>query len=363
MNYIDYVVPMVFPQDREWRKNFTAVGCSYSDHDRDSVRYRSWELEGLLIQCVRKFMPWVRTIHIILAQKSQERYLEELEQPLSCEALCASFGEINLSPSQASPYSAMPPEGENLKHGTLKPETNGQSPRIHIVYHEDIMPKKFLPTFNSRAIEMYLHRIPGLSDYFIYGNDDMFPLSPLKESDFFRPCDGIAGHMLPCQHMNEKPLPDKLNNFQQACLAGLNFVAEPFGHHYTNTLLRSGHTVAPICKSSCLALWERGAKEIEGSVTRFRLAQNFNQYIYAWYQHFTGQYIDHQPPHPMAGVKVGLQQTIDTIRQKDCGIVCINDHESCSNYRQWAVAVKREITLKLKNAIEPNIVPSSLEHY
>ena len=310
---------MVFQQDKEWRKNFTAVGCSYSDHDRDSVRYRSWELEGLLIQCVRKFMPWVRTIHIILAQKSQERYLEE------CLAV----------------------SGERLADG------------IHIVYHEDIMPKKFLPTFNSRAIEMYLHRIPGLSDYFIYGNDDMFPLSPLKESDFFRPPKNDNDNensqlstfnsqlYWPCQHMNEKLLPDKLNNFQQACLAGLNFVAEPFGHHYTNTLLRSGHTIAPICKSSCLALWERGAKDIEGSVTRFRLAQNFNQYIYAWYQHFTGQYIDHQPPHPMAGVKEGLQQAIETIRQKDCGIVCINDHESCSNYRQWAVAVRKEIERKM----------------
>ena len=308
---------MVFPQDREWRKNFTAVGCSYSDHDRDSVRYRSWDLEPLLIRCVRQFMPWIRTIHIILAQESQAKWLPE--------------------------------------EWRVKSEEWREGPRIHIVYHKDIMPKKFLPTFNSRAIEMFLHRIPGLSDYFIYGNDDMIPLSPLKESDFFRPAPfnsqlSTLNSQLywPCQHMNEKPLPDKKNNFQQACLCGLNFVAEPFGKHYTNTLLRSGHTIAPICKSSCLKLWERGAKEIEGSVTRFRLAQNFNQYIYAWYQHFTGQYIDHQPPHPMAGVKVGLQQTLDIIRQPDCGIVCINDHESCSNYRQFAAVVRKEITRKLK---------------
>ena len=49
--------------------------------------------------------------------------------------------------------------------------TNGQIPiwlntedhRISIVTHEDIFPSKDdLPTFNSMAIEVHLHRIPGL---------------------------------------------------------------------------------------------------------------------------------------------------------------------------------------------------------
>ena len=46
------------------------------------------------------------------------------------------------------------------------------NPRIKIVHHEDIFDKEYLPTFSSSVIESYLHKIPGLSDYFIYTNDD-----------------------------------------------------------------------------------------------------------------------------------------------------------------------------------------------
>lgn len=54
----------------------------------------------------------------------------------------------------------------------LKPEIKNNETRIKIIKHSDIIPKEYLPTFNSRAIEMYLHRIPGLSEYYIYANDD-----------------------------------------------------------------------------------------------------------------------------------------------------------------------------------------------
>lgn len=60
--------------------------------------------------------------------------------------------------------------------------TNGQvpnwldvnHPKIHLVNHSTIFPNKnHLPTFNSLAIESHLYEIPGLSDDFIYLNDDM----------------------------------------------------------------------------------------------------------------------------------------------------------------------------------------------
>ena len=60
--------------------------------------------------------------------------------------------------------------------------TNGQIPswlnldneRVTVVSHSDIfLNKSHLPTFSSPAIESHLHRIPGLSDWFIYMNDDV----------------------------------------------------------------------------------------------------------------------------------------------------------------------------------------------
>ena len=70
---IDYVVPMVFPDDPKWRHDYARAYGIYSD-DRSAltnVRYRSWGTERLLVQCIRKNLPWVRDIIILLARKSQ----------------------------------------------------------------------------------------------------------------------------------------------------------------------------------------------------------------------------------------------------------------------------------------------------
>jgi hypothetical protein len=54
------------------------------------------------------------------------------------------------------------------------------SPRIKHVRHEEIFPNTAcLPTFNSCAIEACLHAINGLSEEFLYFNDDILILNPL----------------------------------------------------------------------------------------------------------------------------------------------------------------------------------------
>ena len=54
-----------------------------------------------------------------------------------------------------------------------------------MVSHEDIFPNKsHLPVFSSPAIEAHLHRIPGLSKYFIYFNDDVMLGSMTTPEDF-----------------------------------------------------------------------------------------------------------------------------------------------------------------------------------
>lgn len=60
--------------------------------------------------------------------------------------------------------------------------------RIRVVDHRELFAgfERFLPTFNSRAIISMLWRIPGLSEDFIYFNDDFSLLRPVREEDFFR---------------------------------------------------------------------------------------------------------------------------------------------------------------------------------
>lgn len=57
---------------------------------------------------------------------------------------------------------------------------------ITIIDHKTIFPdESVLPTFNSIAIEACLHRIPGLSDNFLYLNDDVFLGAPVTPEHFF----------------------------------------------------------------------------------------------------------------------------------------------------------------------------------
>jgi hypothetical protein len=65
---------------------------------------------------------------------------------------------------------------------------NKENSKIQIVDHADIFENpKHLPSFNSHAIEANLYRIPGLSEHFIYMNDDVFLWRPMKKTDFFSP--------------------------------------------------------------------------------------------------------------------------------------------------------------------------------
>jgi hypothetical protein len=57
---------------------------------------------------------------------------------------------------------------------------------IRVITHETIFPDPDdLPTFNSHAIECCLHRIPELSENFIYFNDDVFLHRETSPSTFF----------------------------------------------------------------------------------------------------------------------------------------------------------------------------------
>jgi hypothetical protein len=61
-----------------------------------------------------------------------------------------------------------------------------EHPDLEIVRHDELFPNPdHLPTFSSRAIECHLHRIPGLSEHFLYFNDDIMLLRPTTPADFF----------------------------------------------------------------------------------------------------------------------------------------------------------------------------------
>ncbi|MFH9662973.1 stealth family protein [Streptomyces sp. NPDC017248] len=69
----------------------------------------------------------------------------------------------------------------------LDPEAAG----LTVIDHRDILPADALPVFNSHAIESRLHHIPGLSEHYLYFNDDVFINRPVGPERFFHG-NGIA---------------------------------------------------------------------------------------------------------------------------------------------------------------------------
>lgn len=96
----------------------------------------------ICLRSIRRFCPWIRWIHLVTDQQ-RPAFLDD--------ELMKEFG-------------------------------------VRLVDHSEIFRgyEWALPTFNSQSIECMLHRIEGLSEHFVYFNDDVLVLGPTEPKEFFR---------------------------------------------------------------------------------------------------------------------------------------------------------------------------------
>lgn len=83
--------------------------------------------------------------------------------------------------------------------GTIHIVTDGHQPpvdagliasgRVRVVDHSDIIPAEYRPVFAGSIIESFLHRIPGLSEIWLYNNDDFFNGGTIVPNQFCEPAD------------------------------------------------------------------------------------------------------------------------------------------------------------------------------
>lgn len=108
---------------------------------------------------------------------------------------------------------------------------NTNHPQLKMINHQDIIPQEYLPTFNSNVIESFIHKIPGLSEHFLYGNDDMFFSAP-SSPDFF-----FDENSNPIIRGLKRKYPENINDL---------FEATKINHHriYHQTLTYSNWLVA-----------------------------------------------------------------------------------------------------------------------
>ena len=72
-----------------------------------------------------------------------------------------------------------------VNDGTEIPDWLSSHPRVRVLEHRQFIEPWALPLYNTAAIEMWIDRVPGLSERFVYGNDDYFFGRAVSPRDFF----------------------------------------------------------------------------------------------------------------------------------------------------------------------------------
>jgi hypothetical protein len=150
-----------------------------------------------------------------------------------------------------------------------RPSWLADHPKISIVSHKDIFPDaSVLPTFNSHAIESCLHRIEGLSENFLYFNDDVFLGRETAEDDYFT-MNGLAKlRFSPSGFIYEgEPEPSAIPT-DWAAYNAANVLGRDFSVRVDRRLM---HVPLPLKRSVLSEIEERYAEEVERTrAARFR---------------------------------------------------------------------------------------------
>jgi len=191
--------------------------------------------------------------------------------------------------------------------------------RVKIVLHEDIIPSEFLPVFNSLAIEMYIHNIPGLNEQYLYFNDDMYPIRPSKETDFFR--DGR-----PVIKFSKCFF--RTSMFMKETAVADDFARKALGKRRGLYFVRPQHICSPMLKSICMKVYDQMEADIRPTISRIRTPFAPNQYLFLDYMYYTGLAISEKISKRHFSLAVSNAEKIcDYLKNPDRDLACINDVE------------------------------------
>ncbi|MCB5161480.1 Stealth CR1 domain-containing protein [Marinomonas algarum] len=129
--------------------------------------------------------------------------------------------------------------------------------KVRLVYHVDLFAgfTEVLPTFNSLTIESMLWRIEGLSERFLYFNDDVFLAAPLHPSDVFEGLTPVlrgrwADFSQVLEDSEARVDPARFHHFMQIQAAAI------LGYP-ANALFSAAHVVHPFRRSKMAELFAR----------------------------------------------------------------------------------------------------------
>lgn len=305
---IDFVVTWVNMDDPVWQKEFNKYSGK-PDIEKNGVseaRFRDYGFLKYWFRGVEKFAPWVRKIHFITCGQAPE-WLDT------------------------------------------------SNPKLHIVNHRDFIPEEYLPTFNSTVIERYMYKIPGLSDKFVYFNDDFYIIRQISPERFFKkglPCDIAIFQYNPSWSQWYKKLKNNIKiinrNFNKREVlkkwhdkwyskeyggkVKMNYLLKPYGKFIT---LRVHHNAQPYLKETFEEVWCKAKKELtDTSIFRFRDSHDLSPELFRTWQICKGNFEPYNTykDTKMFPLMVRPKQAIKAIRDQEYSLICLNDNIHIKNY-------------------------------
>ncbi|SCW69313.1 Membrane protein involved in the export of O-antigen and teichoic acid [Ruminococcaceae bacterium YRB3002] len=227
---IDLVYLYVNPEDPAWeeerRAQLRAAGLEEDNAD-NNCRFRENHEIYYSLRSVARYAPWINHIYIVTNSEMPDW--------------------LDLSDS-----------------------------KITIVKHEEIMPQELLPCYNCTVIETWLWKIPGLSEVFIYGNDDTFFGSEVTPDFFFRDGKPVV-RMLKADFDTGRTY----QGFRQIMVNSMNV----FGTHYSKRYnLVKWHNFDVYTKSAMEACFNEFEAEFAHRRShRFRTSEDIDRVIFQYY--------------------------------------------------------------------------------
>ncbi|MEV6595229.1 stealth conserved region 3 domain-containing protein [Actinoplanes sp. NPDC051346] len=226
----------------------------------------------------------------------------------------------------------------------VPPWLDTSHPGLTLVGHREIFGDTGrLPTFNSQAIESRLHRIPGLSEHFLYLNDDVFLGRPVSPELFFTP-GGLTRFFFSNALVDSAPRrPDD----PPADSAGKNnreLIRETFGRVLTRKMM---HTPHPSRRGVIAEIEQRFAEHVDATAGhQFRHPDDISllSSLQQYYAYLTGRaapgtiaYAYADLANPATPLKLA-----DLLRHRHLDAFCLNDTDSDARVAAEQVALLGE---------------------
>nr|WP_315267568.1 stealth conserved region 3 domain-containing protein [Microbacterium lemovicicum] len=184
-----------------------------------------------------------------------------------------------------------------------------------------------LPTHNSHAVEAQLHRIDGLSEHFLYSNDDMFFARPVDPDLFFTP-GGVTKFVESDVRIGPGAARIERSGHDNALRVNRALLEERFGRIISRDL---EHCATPLRRSVMAELEDVFADDFRRTAaSRFRAATDISvtNSLYHYYALLTGRAVSTERPrtrYVQTTLARSLAQMEKLAERRDIDMFCLND--------------------------------------